>query len=101
MIACCGRPAAAAFGDPSQAPGGPPTPTPSHNSRMHTFSKLALLLLVGTAVAADSTPPTTALPVAHSALLTIDATPTADGVALHVKHASNQVPIDGQNVTVS
>jgi hypothetical protein len=64
---------------------------------MRTFPKLALLILAGTAAAAPPGP----IPVAHSALLTIDATPTADGVALHVKHAGNQIPIDGQNVTVS
>jgi hypothetical protein len=45
--------------------------------------------------------PAAGVPVAHSALLTIDATPTDDGVALHIKHAGNQIPIDGQNVTVS
>ena len=50
--------------------------------------------------AADAAPPA-AIPVAHSALLTIDATVTDGGVALHIKHASNQIPIDGQNVTVS
>jgi hypothetical protein len=61
---------------------------------------LAVLALAGGA-AADSTPPMAAIPVAHSALLTIDATRTDDGVALHIKHASNQIPIDGQNVTVS
>ena len=51
--------------------------------------------------AADSTPPAAAVPVAHSALLTIDATRSDDGLALHIKHAGNQIPIDGQNVTVS
>jgi hypothetical protein len=49
--------------------------------------------------AADPTPPV--IPVAHSALLTIDATATADGLALHVKHAGNQIPIDGRDVTVA
>lgn len=53
-----------------------------------------------TAAAADAAPPA-AIPVAHSALLTIDASVTDGGVALHIKHASNQIPIDGQNVTVS
>jgi hypothetical protein len=74
---------------------------------MQTFSRrmgwmvataLVALVLASSAAAA---PTTGAIPVAHSALLTIDATPTDDGVALHVKHASNQIPIDGQNVTVS
>jgi hypothetical protein len=50
---------------------------------------------------ATPTPATAVIPVAHSALLTIDATPTDDGVALHIKHANNQIPIDGQNVTVA
>ena len=54
-----------------------------------------------TCTAADSTPPPAAVLVAHSALLTIDATRTDDGLALHIKHAGNQIPIDGQNVTVS
>ena len=76
---------------------------------MQTFSRrmgwrvataLAGLALAGGA-AADSTPPPAAIPVAHSALLTIDATRTDAGMALHIKHASNQIPIDGQNVTVS
>jgi len=42
-----------------------------------------------------------AIPVAHSALLTINATVTPDGLALHVLHAGNQIPIDGRDVTVS
>jgi hypothetical protein len=53
------------------------------------------------AYAADPAPTPAAIPVAHSALLTIDATPTNDGLALHIKHAGNQIPIDGRDVTVS
>ena len=34
-------------------------------------------------------------------LLTINATLTQDGLALHVLHANNQIPIDGRDVTVS
>lgn len=76
---------------------------------MQTFSRrmgwrvaTALAVLAPAAgAAADSTPPVAAIPVAHSALLTVDATRTDEGVALHIKHASNQIPIDGQNVTVS
>ena len=42
------------------------------------------------------------IPVAHSALLTVDATPKGDDILeLHVKHAGNAIPIDGQNDTVS
>jgi hypothetical protein len=53
-------------------------------------------------VSPSTTAPTApVIPVAHSALLTIDATRTDDTLALHVKHANNQIPIDGQNVTVS
>ena len=51
--------------------------------------------------AAGPTPPAPVIPIAHSALLTIDATPTDDGLALHVRHAGNQIPIDGRDVTVS
>lgn len=47
------------------------------------------------------TPPPPVIPVAHSALLTVDATRTADTLELHIKHAGNQIPIDGQNVTLS
>ena len=63
---------------------------------------LAGAVLTGAALAADPTPPAPpAIPVAHSALLTIDATHTDDGLALHIKHAGNQIPIDGRDVTVS
>jgi len=58
-------------------------------------------VLAGAALAADPTPPAPVVPVAHSALLTIDATHTDDGLALHIKHAGNQIPIDGRDVTVS
>jgi hypothetical protein len=47
------------------------------------------------------TPPPPVIPVAHSALLTIDATRSDDTLDLHIKHAGNGIPIDGQNVTVS
>jgi hypothetical protein len=54
------------------------------------------------AYAADAPPPAPqTIPVAHSALLTINATVTPDGLALHVLHAGNQIPIDGRDVTVS
>ena len=46
-------------------------------------------------------PPPPVIPVAHSALLTIDATQNGDILELHVKHVGNNIPIDGQNVTVS
>jgi hypothetical protein len=56
------------------------------------------------ALAVESTPnppsPPT-IPIAHSALLTIYGVPTADGLALHIQHAGNQIPIDGRDVTVS
>jgi len=47
------------------------------------------------------TPPPPVIPVAHSALLTIDATRKDGTLELHIKHAGNAIPIDGQNVTVS
>jgi hypothetical protein len=77
---------------------------------MKTIARLALWMatLLGTGLIAS--PPTRAadpaqtpqpIPVAHSALLTINATPTDDGLALHVLHANNQIPIDGRDVTVA
>jgi len=53
------------------------------------------------ACAAEAAPPPPVIPIAHSALLTIDATNTDDSLALHIKHAGNQIPIDGRDVTVS
>jgi len=58
------------------------------------------MALVTGAHAADNPPPAPT-PVAHSALLTINATPAQDGLALHVLHAGNQIPIDGRDVTVT
>jgi hypothetical protein len=46
-------------------------------------------------------PPPPAIPVAHSALLAIDATRNGDALELHIRHAANQIPIDGQNVIVT
>lgn len=46
-------------------------------------------------------PPPPVIPVAHSALIAIDATRNGDALELHIKHAANQIPIDGQNVVVS
>ena len=72
--------------------------------------RIAAMVLAGSLLAArelpvraaDSPPaPPPVIPVAHSALLTIDATRTDDGLALHIKHAGNQIPIDGRDVTVS
>jgi hypothetical protein len=75
-------------------------------SRRTTWSAaiaLAGTVLMRTTLAADPAPPAPApvIPVAHSALLTIDATNTDNGLALHIKHAGNQIPIDGRDVTVS
>jgi hypothetical protein len=65
---------------------------------------LAVAAAGTTALAVESapnSPPTPTIPIAHSALLTIYGVPTADGLALHVQHAGNQIPIDGRDVTVS
>jgi hypothetical protein len=52
---------------------------------------------------AGGTPPAVPppIPVAHSALLNINASVVPDGLMLHILHASNQVPIDGRDVTVT
>jgi hypothetical protein len=63
---------------------------------------IAAIAGVPSARAAD-TPPAAAprIPVAHSALLNINASVVPDGLMLHILHASNQVPIDGRDVTVT
>ena len=77
--------------------------TPSRRIGWIAVTAVAVVALVSgspTGIAAEPTA-LAAIPVAHSALLTIDATRTDDSLALHIKHAGNQIPIDGQNVTVS
>ena len=70
---------------------------------MKRISKWAVLAwttaIAGIALAATPTPPP--IPVGHSALLTINATVQPDGLALHILHAANQIPIDGRDVTVT
>ena len=79
-------------------------PFPSAAIALAATAALAAGGLAPMAFALESTPspPTTpTIPIAHSALLTIYGVPTADGLALHVQHAGNQIPIDGRDVTVS
>jgi hypothetical protein len=73
---------------------------------MKTISRRTLCVAAALAaglssLAAATTPTPAPIPVAHSTLLTIDATPSDQGLALHIKHAGNQIPIDGRDVTVS
>jgi hypothetical protein len=53
------------------------------------------------ALAAATAPVAPPIPVAHSALLTIDATAAQDSLVLRIRHVANQIPIDGKDVTVS
>jgi hypothetical protein len=63
---------------------------------------VAAMVAVPSTSAADASPATAPpIPVAHSALLNINASVVPDGLMLHVLHASNQVPIDGRDVTVT
>jgi hypothetical protein len=72
------------------------------NSKRAPWIATLLGLALPWAQAADAPPaPPQPIPVAHSALLTINATPTEEGLALHILHANNQIPIDGRDVTVS
>lgn len=59
------------------------------------------MVAVPSASAADAPPAVAPIPVAHSALLNINATVVPDGLMLHILHASNQIPIDGRDVTVT
>jgi hypothetical protein len=62
---------------------------------------IAVTVDVPSASAANAPPPAAPIPVAHSALLNINASVVPEGLVLHVLHASNQVPIDGRDVTVT
>ncbi|HVW68423.1 MAG TPA: hypothetical protein VHB68_05575 [Steroidobacteraceae bacterium] len=74
---------------------------------MKTTSRLAPWIAIGAAALAAPAPAAepaqqgATIPVAHSALLIVDATKTPDGLALHVEHAGNRIPIDGQDVKVT
>lgn len=77
-------------------------------SRLAPWSRLiaavlaAALSLPLAASAADAPPPAAqTIPIAHSALLTINGTFTSSGLVLHILHAANQIPIDGRDVTVT
>jgi len=78
------------------------TSRPARRCRVKAAVLAAALSLSLVASAAD-TPPTAAptIPIAHSALLTINGTFSSSGLVLHILHAANQVPIDGRDVTVT
>jgi hypothetical protein len=57
---------------------------------------------IAQASAADApAAPPPPIPVAHSALLTVNASVAPEGLVLHILHASNHIPIDGRDVTVT
>jgi hypothetical protein len=72
-------------------------------SRVSAAVIAAALSLPLMASAADTPPPAAprTIPIAHSALLTINGTLSSNGLVLHILHAANQVPIDGRDVTVT
>jgi hypothetical protein len=71
-------------------------------SRVIAAALAAALSLPLAASAADTPPPAAqTIPIAHSALLTINGTFSPSGLVLHILHAANQIPIDGRDVTVS
>jgi hypothetical protein len=80
-----------------------------------SFSACVSVVFGSSVLAADApakpvqAAPTPGMSVAHSALLTIDATPTDDSLALHIRRVSDQslvasddvtVTVDGKNETV-
>ena len=80
------------------------TPRWPFGSAVIALAVTAILTAGGTAalaVESPPNPPAATIPIAHSALLTIFGVATADGLALHIQHAGNQIPIDGRDVTVS
>jgi hypothetical protein len=74
---------------------------------MNTASKLipwiavCALLCGSPAFAADTTASATRIPIAHSALLTIDATETDDSLTLRIRHVTDQTPVNSPDVTLS
>ena len=81
------------------------TPRWPFGSAAIALTATAMLAAGGTVAFAVDPPPNpptpSTIPIAHSALLTIFGVVTADGLAIHIQHAGNQIPIDGRDVTVS
>jgi hypothetical protein len=77
--------------------------TSRHAPWIAAIAVIIVATAAGPSASAADAPPAAApsIPVAHSALLTINATPTPDGLLLHILHASNQIPIDGRDVTIT
>jgi hypothetical protein len=59
---------------------------------------LAVILIVSSPGAALAQP---AAPLAHSALLAVDATPTAGGLTLRVRHATGETPLQVSDLAVT
>jgi hypothetical protein len=53
------------------------------------------------AFAAETAAAASRIPIAHSALLTIDATATDDSLAIRIRHAADQSPVTSKDVAVS
>src|SRR5258707_12229588 len=74
---------------------------------MNTASKLvpwivACALVCGSpAVAADTAATATRIPIAHSALLTIDAAETDGSLTFRIRHVADQSPVNSKDVTLS
>lgn len=68
-----------------------------------TTAAVAMAMTAGArwASAADAPAPAPTIPVAKSADLVINASPTSEGLELRILHAANQIPIDGRDVTAT
>ncbi len=70
-------------------------------ARIAAATAAVAIALTGGTRAADAPAPAPTIPVAKSADLIINASPTSDGLELHILHAANQIPIDGRDVTAT
>ena len=70
--------------------------------RVSTARALAAVLILGTPAATLAQPAAPLLaPLAHSALLAVDAAPTAGGLVLRVRRAAGETPLEVSDVAVT
>jgi hypothetical protein len=70
--------------------------------RVSTARALAAVLILGTPAAAPAQPAAPLLaPLAHSALLAVDAAPAAGGLVLRVRRAAGETPLQVSDVAVT
>src|SRR6516164_1573094 len=75
---------------------------PANMPRVSTARALAAVLILSTPAAALAQPAAPLLaPLAHSALLAVDAAPAAGGLVLRVRRAAGETPLQVSDVAVT